>query len=52
MTALVNGLLWFGMFAIPMLIVVILRRLGRRRGFNQRYWLGDPTRDPDYRRWQ
>jgi hypothetical protein len=35
-----------------LLIVVILRRLGRRRGFNERYWLGDPTQDPDYRRWQ
>lgn len=27
MDALVNGLLWLGMFAIPMLIAVVLRRL-------------------------
>jgi hypothetical protein len=51
MTALMNALLWFGMFAIPMAIVVIMRRLGRRRGFDNRYWPGDPDQEPDYRRW-
>jgi hypothetical protein len=48
MTALVNGLLWFAMFAIPMLIAVMLRRRGRK------YGLGDPgdlAQEPDYRRW-
>jgi hypothetical protein len=29
MTTLVNGLLWFAIFAIPMMIAVILRRLAR-----------------------
>ena len=48
MTALENGLLWFGMFAIPMLIAVMLRRLGRRYGLDDR---GDPAQEPDYRRW-
>jgi hypothetical protein len=41
MTALMNGLLWFAMFAIPMLIAVILRRLGRKY-----YTPGDPLRSP------
>ena len=48
MTALVNGLLWFAMFAIPMLIAVMLRRRGRRYGSDDR---GDPAQEPDYRRW-
>jgi hypothetical protein len=48
MTALENGLLWFAMFAIPMMIAVILRRLGRRYGLDDR---GDPAQEPDYRRW-
>jgi hypothetical protein len=52
MTALVNGLLWFGMFAIPMLIVVILRRLGRKHGLDDRYIPGDPAQEPGYRRWR
>jgi hypothetical protein len=51
MTALMNGLLWFGMFAIPMLIAVILRRLGRKYGLDDRYPPGDPAQEPDYRRW-
>jgi|GEM_PF-3283515 hypothetical protein len=51
MTALENGLLWFGMFAIPMLIAVILRRLGRKYGLDDRCTSGDPSREPDYRRW-
>jgi hypothetical protein len=41
MTALINGLLWFAMFAIPMLIAVILRRLGRKYGW--------PTAPPETR---
>ena len=48
MNAVVNGLLWFAMFAIPMTIAVILRRLGRRYGVGDR---GDPAQEPDYRRW-
>ena len=48
MNAVVNGLLWFGMFAIPMLIAVVLRRLGRKYGVGDR---GDPAQEPDYRRW-
>jgi hypothetical protein len=48
MNAAVNGLLWFGIFAIPMLIAVVLRRLGRRYGVDDR---GDPAQEPDYRRW-
>jgi hypothetical protein len=48
MTALVNGLLWFAMLAIPMAIAVILRRLGRRYGLADS---GDPAQEPDYRRW-
>ena len=51
MTALVNGLLWFGMFAIPMVIAVILRRLARKHGWGDRYTSGDPSQEPDYRRW-
>jgi hypothetical protein len=51
MTALVNALLWFGMFAIPMAIVVIMRRLGRKRGWDNRYRPGDASQEPDYRRW-
>jgi hypothetical protein len=46
MTALANGLLWFGIFAIPMMIAVILRRLARKH-----YAPGDPAQEPDYRRW-
>jgi hypothetical protein len=49
MTALVNGLLWFGMFAIPMLIAVILRRRARKYGVGGAS--GDPAQEPDYRRW-
>jgi hypothetical protein len=50
MTGLVNALLWFGMFAIPMMIAVVMWRVGRKRG-----WYdvpGDPSQEPDYRRWQ
>jgi hypothetical protein len=50
MDALVNGLLWFGMFAAPMAIVVILRRIGRKHGWADRY-PPDPSQEPDYRRW-
>jgi hypothetical protein len=49
MTALVNGLLWFGMFAIPMLLAVILRRRARTYGVGD--GTGDPAQEPDYRRW-
>jgi hypothetical protein len=48
MNAVVSGLLWFAMFAIPMLIAVMLRRLGRKYGLGDR---GDPVQEPDYRRW-
>jgi single-strand DNA-binding protein len=48
MNAVVNGLLWFAMFAIPMMIAVMLRRLGRKYGLGDR---GDPAQEPDYRRW-
>ena len=51
MDAVLNGLLWFGMFAVPMMIVVILRRLGRKYGLDDRYGAGDPAQEPDYRRW-
>jgi hypothetical protein len=51
MTALVNGLLWFAMFAIPMMIAVILRRLGRRYGLGTGSPSEDPSQEPDYRRW-
>jgi hypothetical protein len=50
MTALVNGLLWFGMFAIPMLIAVMLRRRARKYGLADGT-SGDPAQEPDYRRW-
>jgi hypothetical protein len=46
MTALVNGLLWFGMFAIPMLIAVILRRRARKYGLADGT-SGDPAQEPD-----
>jgi hypothetical protein len=46
MTALVNSLLWFGIFAIPMMIAVMLRRRARKY-----YTPGDPSQEPDYRRW-
>jgi hypothetical protein len=52
MTALVNALLWLGMFAVPMMIVVILRRLGCKHGWYDRYMPADPAQEPDYRRWQ
>ena len=48
MNTVVNGLLWFGIFAIPMLIAVILRRLGRKYGVGDHR---DPAQEPDYRRW-
>ena len=51
MDALVNGLLWFGMFAAPMLIAVILRRLGRKYGLDASSPSEDPAQEPDYRRW-
>jgi hypothetical protein len=51
MTALVNGLLWFAMFAIPMTIAVILRRLARKYGADDRSPSEDPAQEPDYRRW-
>jgi hypothetical protein len=52
MTTLMNGLLWFGIFAIPMLIAVILRRLGRKYGLaDHRSPSEDPSQEPDYRRW-
>ena len=47
MTTLVNGLLWFGIFAVLMMIAVILRRLARKY-----YAPGDPAQEPDYRRWE
>jgi hypothetical protein len=39
------------MFAIPMAIVVIMRRLGRERGLDDGYGPGDPSQEPDDRRW-
>ena len=51
MNAVVNGLLWFAMFAIPMMIAVILRRLGRRYGLDASSPSEDPSQEPDYRRW-
>jgi hypothetical protein len=51
MTDLVHILLWFGMFAIPMGIVVVMRHLGRKHGWDNRYPSGDPAQEPDYRRW-
>ncbi len=51
MTALVNGLLWFAIFAIPMTIAVVLRRLGRKFGLDARPPSEDPYQEPDYRRW-
>jgi hypothetical protein len=51
MTALENGFLWFAMFAVPMMIAVVLRRLGRRYGLDDRSTPGDPAQEPDYRRW-
>jgi hypothetical protein len=44
MNALVNGPLWFAIFAIPMTIAVILRRLGRRFALGDS---GDPAQGPD-----
>ena len=52
MPALVNALLWFGMFAIPMMIVVVMWRLGRRHGWYDLDMARDPSQEPDYRRWQ
>jgi hypothetical protein len=52
MTDLVNVLLWFGMFAIPMMIVVVMRHIGRKRGWDDRDPSGDPSQEPDYRRWR
>jgi hypothetical protein len=51
MNAVVNGLLWLAMFAIPMTIAVILRRLGRKYGLDARSPSEDPAQEPDYRRW-
>jgi hypothetical protein len=51
MDALVNGLLWFGIFAIPMMIAVIIRRLGRKYGLDAPSPSEDPAQEPDYRRW-
>jgi hypothetical protein len=51
MDTLVNGLLWVAMFAIPMAIAVILRRLGRKYGLDHRSPSEDPSQEPDYRRW-
>jgi hypothetical protein len=52
MTDLVNVLLWFGMFAIPMMIVVVMRRVGRRHGWVDGSPSGDLSQEPDYRRWR
>jgi hypothetical protein len=52
MTDLVNVLLWYGMFAIPMSIVVVMRHLGRKHGWDDGYPSGDPSQEPDYRRRQ
>jgi hypothetical protein len=52
MTDLVNVLLWFGMFAIPMLIVLVLQRVARRHGWSDRAPSEDPSLEPDYRRWR
>jgi hypothetical protein len=52
MDALVNGLLWFGIFAIPMTIAVILRRLGRKYGLDAGSPSEDSSQEPDYRRWR
>jgi hypothetical protein len=46
MTTLVNSLLWFGIFAIPMMIAIILRRRARKY-----YAPGDPSLEPDYQWW-
>jgi hypothetical protein len=42
-------LLWFAMFAIPMLIAVILRRRARKYGLADGT-SGDRAQEPDYRR--
>jgi hypothetical protein len=52
MDALVNGLLWVAIFAIPMSIAVILRRLGRKYGLDAPTPSEDPSQEPDYRRWK
>ena len=51
MTALGNALLWFAMFAVPMGIVLVLRRIGRKYRSDDRSSPGDPSQEPDYRRW-
>ena len=50
MTAVGNALLWFGMFAVPMAIAVVLRRLGRKYGLDDRSSPGGASQEPDYRR--
>jgi len=50
MTALVNGLLGFGIFAIPMMIAVILRRLARNTTHPETL-LRSPTTDGGMSRW-
>ncbi len=51
MDAVANGLLWFAIFALPMTIAVVLRRLGRKFGLDARPPSEDPYQEPDYRRW-
>jgi hypothetical protein len=51
MTALGNALLWFAMFAVPMGIAVILRRLARKFRADDGSSPGDAAQEPDYRRW-
>ena len=52
MNAVVNGLLWFAIFGIPMTIAVILRRLGRKYGLDAPTPSEDPSQEPDYQRWK
>jgi hypothetical protein len=52
MTVLVNFLLYLGVFTVPVIILLIIRRFGRKYGLDDRYTAGDPTQEPDYRKWQ
>jgi hypothetical protein len=52
-TAFINLLLLIGLSMVPVVIMLVIRYLAKKRGLDERYVASnDPSREPDYRRWE